>query len=72
MPSTIYKPIPQCEVCDAPFPDARAELKYTTCLPCGEKAARRVQHTIAPLAKSNYIHISDRALLTQLNPKRTT
>lgn len=60
-------PIPQCEVCDAPFPDARAALKYTTCLPCGEKAARRVQHTIAPLSKSNYIHISDRNLLRGLN-----
>lgn len=62
-----HKPIPQCEVCDAPFPDARAALKYTTCLSCGEKEARKVQHTIAPLAKSNYIHISDRSLLRGLN-----
>jgi hypothetical protein len=39
---------------------------------CGEKAARAVKHTIAPLNKSNYIFIGDPVTLKQLNPKRTT
>ena len=50
----------------------RAKLGYPTCLPCGETAARRVKHTVAPLNKSNYILINDPTLLKQLNPKRTT
>jgi hypothetical protein len=39
---------------------------------CGEKAARAVKHTIAPLNKSNYIMVTDPTMLKQLNPKRTT
>jgi hypothetical protein len=39
---------------------------------CGEKAARAVKHTVAPLNKSNYVLVTDRALLKQLNPKRAT
>ena len=50
----------------------RLKLGYTTCMDCGEKAARAVRHTIAPLNKSNYVLITDPALLRQLNPKRTT
>lgn len=50
----------------------RAKLGYLTCLPCGETAARRIRHTVAPLNKSNYILINDPTLLKQLNPKRTT
>lgn len=50
----------------------RLRLGYTTCLTCGEKAARAVRHTIAPLNKSNYIMVTDMTMLKQLNPKRTT
>ena len=50
----------------------RAKLGYPTCLPCGETAARKIRHTVAPLNKSNYILINDPTLLKQLNPKRTT
>jgi hypothetical protein len=39
---------------------------------CGEKAARAVKHTIAPLNKSSYIMVTDLTMLKQLNPKRTT
>jgi hypothetical protein len=39
---------------------------------CGEKAARAVRHTTAPLNKSNYIFIGNPDTLKQLNPKRTT
>ncbi len=50
----------------------RLRLGYTTCMTCGEKAARAVKHTIVPMNKSNYIACFDRATLKQLNPKRTT
>jgi hypothetical protein len=42
------------------------------CLDCGEVAAKKVKHTIAPLNKSNYMVFTDTALLKQLNPKVTT
>ena len=48
------------------------EKKAPTCMTCGEKAANRVKHTIAPMNKSNYFYIADLDLLKQLNPKRTT
>lgn len=64
--------VPTCEICNADIdPPARAQLKYTTCLSCGETQARKVKHLIAPLNKSNYYHFYDPELLKQLNPKRT-
>jgi hypothetical protein len=48
------------------------EGKRITCLQCGEVAAKKVKHCIAPLNKSNYYYISNMELLKQLNPKRTT
>jgi hypothetical protein len=51
---------------------ARSRLGYTTCLDCGEKAAKQVKHTIAPMNKSNYMVFTDANMLKQLNPKRTT
>jgi len=38
---------------------------------CGETLARMVQHTVAPINKSSYMHISNTEELKQLNPKRT-
>jgi hypothetical protein len=35
---------------------------------CGEILARKVQHTIAPMNKSNYMVFTDPELLKQLNP----
>ena len=52
-------------------PEQRWYSGRHTCLSCGEREARRVRHTIAPLNKSNYIVVSDRETLKQLNPKRT-
>jgi PHP family Zn ribbon phosphoesterase len=54
---------------------ARAQLQTKNrtrilCMSCGEAAAKRVKHTTAPLSKSNYVHISSRDTLKQLNPKR--
>lgn len=55
----------------------RAQLQISkklrlTCAPCGESIAKEVKHTVAPINKSNYMYISDRNTLKQLNPKRTT
>jgi hypothetical protein len=48
------------------------DKKPLLCLPCGEQAAKKVKHTIAPLNKSNYYHINNMETLKQLNPKVTT
>lgn len=60
-----------CAHCGETYSAARAELGYSTCLPCGEADAKAVKHTTAPLNKSNYVLITDRQTLQQLNPKRT-
>lgn len=59
-----------CTTCGDDFPAARHALGYTTCLPCGDYQARRVQYVTAPLNKSNYVLISNLNDLKQLNPKR--
>jgi len=62
----------RCTQCATPVPHGRASLGYTTCLPCGEKAASKVRHCAVPLNKSAYMLVSDMDTLKQLNPKRTT
>lgn len=61
-----------CVSCGERFPAARFNLGYRLCLPCGETAAKKVRHCVVPMNKSNYVYVSDRALLSQLNPKKTT
>lgn len=57
-----------CNRCYAEFvEDERVVLGYLSCLPCGEKQAKRTRHCIVPMAKSNYIVVSDRELLKGLN-----
>jgi len=53
--------------CGEPVKPARWELGRHTCLPCGERDAKQVKHTVAPLPKSNYILITDMTLLVGLN-----
>ncbi len=60
----------RCE-CGYPVPRGRVALGYTTCLSCGEREARGVKRTTAPINKSNYMLITNKAELAQLNPKRT-
>jgi nitrate reductase cytochrome c-type subunit len=61
-----------CTACYGGYvPLGRYRLGYSTCLPCGDLQAKQVKHTIAPINKSNYMHISDMNILKQLNPKRT-
>jgi hypothetical protein len=60
-----------CE-CGEEVDARRIALGYQTCLICGDKEAKARRFTIAPINKSNYMMITDRELLKQLNPKRTT
>lgn len=59
----------QCDRCGKHLNPVRYDLGYTTCMPCGEEAARRVRHTIVPMHKSNYIVITDRNDLKGINNK---
>jgi len=45
----------------------RVEAGFITCLECGEIDAKKVRHTVVPMHKSNYVVVSDRALLKCLN-----
>jgi len=63
---------PLCAACGDTFSAARRNAGYHLCMPCGEQQARRHKHTVVPMNKSNYMAVTDLALLTQLNPKRTT
>ena len=56
-----------CTHCGDPVPGARAALGYRLCLWCGEEAARATRHTVVPMAKSNYVVVTDFELLKGLN-----
>jgi hypothetical protein len=59
-----------CTTCYAErIPPARRKLGYMTCLSCGEKAASKVRHTIAPMHKSNYMLFTDLNDLKGINNK---
>ena len=63
--------MPVCISCEETYSERRALLGYNTCLHCGDFAARSVKWCSAPLNKSNYVVITNKAELTMLNPKRT-
>jgi len=67
----MIKHIPTCKLCGDQYDLARLDIGYAVCLDCGDEIARDRKFTIAPLNKSNYICITDMAMLKQLNPKRT-
>lgn len=54
-----------CHFNKVPYP--RWKMGYFTCMPCGEEQAQSVKHTIVPMPKSNYIVVTDRNLLLNLN-----
>lgn len=56
-----------CKCLDSDVPRARYALGYRTCLPCGERVARKETHCIVPMPKSNYIVVTDPSLLKGLN-----
>jgi ribosomal protein L37AE/L43A len=59
--------IKPCQNCGDDINPKRAELGYRYCLPCGETRAKQVKHCIVPMPKSNYIVVTDMALLIGLN-----
>jgi ribosomal protein L37AE/L43A len=59
--------IPSCSACGELYSAQRHRMGYTLCMPCGEKHARSTKHTIVPMPKSNYIVVTDRSLLLNLN-----
>jgi hypothetical protein len=59
-----------CRTCGDPYPMKRQDLGYTTCLPCGDKQARKVSWAAVPMSKSNYVLITNPEELKMLNPKR--
>ncbi len=67
----MIKHIPTCKLCGDQYDLARLDIGYAVCLDCGDEIAKDRKFTIAPLNKSNYICITDMAMLKQLNPKRT-
>lgn len=59
-----------CTTCYAErVPPARARLGYKTCMSCGDAAAKRVKHTIAPMHKSNYMLFTNMEDLKGINNK---
>jgi hypothetical protein len=64
--------MPVCISCEETYSERRALLGYNTCLSCGDFASRQVKWCTAPLNKSNYVVITNKAELTMLNPKRTS
>jgi ribosomal protein L37AE/L43A len=63
---------PQCKLCGIGYAAERLSIGYAVCMPCGDDLASKVVRTVAPINKSNYMMITDMAMLRQLNPKRTT
>jgi hypothetical protein len=62
--ATLSQP---CQHCGESINPLRTELGYKYCLDCGETRAKQVKHCIVPMPKSNYIVVTDMALLIGLN-----
>ena len=62
---------PQCKLCGDTYDARRWKLGLVFCMPCGDDIAREVnsRRTVAPMHKSNYMLITDRADLIGLNNK---
>lgn len=63
---------PICSRCGETYSAKRANAGYQLCLECGEDDARNRRHTIVPMAKSNYVVVTDRDLLKGLNKYANT
>jgi hypothetical protein len=60
-----------CRVCGDDVSEGRAQLGFKLCLFCGEEQARqdRMAWCVAPMHKSNYMLITNKADLSGLNNK---
>ena len=63
---------PRCQTCGELIrPVQRHALGYTTCMPCGDKAAKLVPHIVQiPFSKGAYQFIYNPDDLKITNPKR--
>ena len=52
-----------------PVEPRRHKAGFDTCLPCGEREARQIKHTIVPMHKSNYVMLTDMDDLKGINNK---
>ena len=57
---------PVCK-CGNDIHPRRYSAGYHLCTDCGEKEARKVKHCIVPMHKSNYVVVTNRQILAQLN-----
>jgi len=60
---------PQCKLCGVTYQEKRFRLGYAVCCSCGDEIASKVIRTVAPMHKSNYVLITNRADLVGLNNK---
>jgi hypothetical protein len=60
-----------CRLCGDGISEGRAQLDFKLCLKCGEQAAKqeRLGWCVAPMHKSNYMLITNKADLSGLNNK---
>jgi ribosomal protein L37AE/L43A len=65
---------PQCKLCGDTYAAERLAIGYAICMSCGNDLATKLntKRTVVPMNKSNYMMVTDMAILKQLNPKRTT
>lgn len=60
---------PQCKLCGDIYDEGRFRIGYAICMSCGDDLASKVVRTVAPMHKSNYVLITNRADLAGLNNK---
>lgn len=58
-----------CRRCGLPIHAGRAALGYVNCRVCSEVLGAKVTRTVAPMHKSNYVLVSNRADLVGFNNK---
>lgn len=65
---------PHCKLCGDSYDEQRFRLGIVFCMECGDEIAKKIntKRTVVPMNKSNYMMVTDMAILKQLNPKRTT
>ncbi len=63
-----YDAFPIC-ACGDEIDPRRVALGYHLCPVCGDREARRIKRCVVPLNKSNYVLVTNRTELKQLNPK---
>jgi len=61
-----------CITCGSLIEPEQRRTISSLCMPCGEEAATRTRHTIVPMAKSNYIVVTDLSILKELNKYAST